>query len=604
MSQKPKYELLAPAGDVEIGRAAIDAGADAVYIGAERFGAREAAGNSMNEIASLIDYAHLFGARVYITLNTILLEDELKAAEKVARAACEAGADALIVQDMAFTQMNLPIALHASTQTFNLSPERVRLLADTGFTRVVLERGATREQIRNIHRKVPQIELEAFVHGAICVCYSGQCYLGHALCGRGGNRGNCAQPCRSKYDLTDGTGTVLVRNKTLLSVSDLNLSDQLPELAGAGVTSFKIEGRLKDRDYVTNNTAYYHQRMEALNLPRVSAGQVACDFIPDPVKSFSRGFTSYFLNGPRKGVSALESRSVGEFIGTAGKILSERSFRISLQDGASLHNGDGICLLTTEGELRGSFVNRIENGTVTTAKPLSVTSGAKLYRNYDPTFKPSTRRTIGVEITVDIVSGQVRAVDETGIRETVFCDFTTCEPAMDSERTEQSIRQGLSKSGGTIFRVTDVRIFSAGDFLPFLPASVWNRLRRESLEKLATARSRAHRQEEPGVYQACGVDSGALDFRANISNPLAEQFYREAGFNILELAAESVGSDMTGKEVMRTRFCIRREMNLCRKEKNIPAEPLYLWNNGECLELNFDCPNCEMAVIYRGRRRH
>lgn len=598
-----KTELLAPAGDAEIGRAAIDAGADAVYIGAERFGAREAAGNAMDDIAALAEYAHGFGAQVYLTMNTLLFEGELAAAEKTAWAAYEAGVDALIVQDMAFTRMELPpIALHASTQTFNLTPERASFLAAAGFSRIVLERGASLAQIRAIRATLPEhIELEAFVHGAICVSYSGQCYLGHALCGRGGNRGGCAQPCRSQYNLYNDRGQLLVRDRHLLSVRDLNLSDRLEELIGAGVCSLKIEGRLKEEGYVVNNTAYYHQRLNALGVSRISAGTVACGFTPDPSKSFSRGFTTYFWEGKRRGVLAPEAKSVGEPIGTVSRCEGS-AVVLKLKPGITINNGDGICFLSRSGKLEGASVNRTEGNRLTLNKSVNIPAGTEIFRNLDRSFRPSATRSIPA--TVVLSGSAVTATDETGISATIPLR-EGYDPASNRELAERNIRNAFSKSGGTIFEVTEVRVpdVSAGS-LPFIPASELNALRREVLAKLLRSRLAAYRRPAPFVRPETmpalppGIEG---DFRANAANSLAERFYREAGVELSEKALE-VQDDpgFSGREVMRTPYCVRREMGTCLKEHpELRDEKLFLENNGVWLELAFHCAECEMGIIYR-----
>ena len=600
-------ELLSPAGSAAVGRAAIGAGADAVYIGAERFGARSAAGNRMEEIAELAAYAHGFGARVYVTMNTLLFDDELEAARQSAWEAYEAGVDALIVQDMAFTQMDLPpIALHASTQTFNLTPERAAFLASAGFSRIVMERGASLEQIRAIRAAVPEeVELEAFVHGAICVSYSGQCYLGHALCGRGGNRGSCAQPCRARYDLCDDRGEVLLRDRSLLSMRDLNLSDRLGELIGAGVCSLKIEGRLKEAGYVVNNTAYYHRRLEESGVPRASVGRVTCDFEPQPEKSFSRGFTTYFWTGRQAGVLAPEARSMGEAIGTA--VRSEgTALTLRRRPGVVLHNGDGLCFVSPEGVLTGASVNRAEGDRLALNRPVRIPGGTELYRNFDPTFRPTAERRIGARMTFG--PERIEATDETGLTVSLQWRAEGYEPATNRALAERNIRQAFGKSGGTIFEVSEVSIgFASDTALPFVPAAELNAWRRELLGALLAARQAAYRR--PAGYVRPAVpparDPGlATDYRANIANALAERFYRSAGFEPSERALEAQADpDLTGREVMRTSYCLRRELGLCLRE--LPTtrrdERLFLQNNGIRLELMFHCASCEMGVVYRGR---
>lgn len=599
-----KIELLAPAGTAAIGRAAIDAGADAVYIGAERFGARTAAGNNMDDIAALAEYAHGFGAQVYLTMNTLLLADELEEAQHTAWAAYEAGVDALIVQDMAFTQMDLPpIALHASTQTFNLTPERALFLASAGFSRIVLERGASLAQMREIRAALPDhIELEAFIHGAICVSYSGQCYLGHVLCGRGGNRGSCAQPCRSQYNLYNDKGELLMRDKHLLSVRDLNLSDRLDELIGAGVCSLKIEGRLKEEGYVVNNTAWYHRRLCALHVPRTSVGQVECDFEPNPSKSFSRGFTTYFFGEEKRaGVLAPEAKSVGETIGTVSK-NEGTALTLKLKPGIALNNGDGICFLTAAGKLEGASVNRADGNRVLLNKAVDVKSGTEVFRNFDRSFRPTASRHIAVSITFTPTA--VTATDGTGISVCIALG-KSYETAGNRALAERNIRSSFSKSGGTVFDITKVSVPDS-EPLPFIPAAELNALRRKLLAELLSARLAAYRRPAPYVRPAVvpslppGIER---DYRANAANPLAEKFYREAGFEVVERALEAQdGPEFMGREVMRSPYCIRRETGTCLKEHpKLRGEKLFLENNGMRLELVFHCAACEMGIIYRGR---
>lgn len=601
-----KIELLAPAGTAAIGRAAIDAGADAVYIGAERFGARTAAGNSMDDIAALAEYAHGFGAQVYLTMNTLLLADELEEAQCTAWAAYEAGVDALIVQDMAFTQMDLPpIALHASTQTFNLSPERAVFLASAGFSRIVLERGASLAQIRAIRAALPDhVELEAFVHGAICVSYSGQCYLGHALCGRGGNRGGCAQPCRSQYNLYNDKGKLLIRDRHLLSVRDLNLSDRLDELIGAGVCSLKIEGRLKEEGYVVNNTAWYHRRLCALHVPRTSVGEVKCNFEPNPSKSFSRGFTTYYFGEEKRaGVLAPEAKSVGETIGVVSE-SEGRTLILRQKKGITVHNGDGICFLTASGRLEGASVNRAEGNRLFLNKAVDVKSGTEVFRNLDRSFRPTASRHIAVSVTFTPTA--VTATDKTGISAIVPLP-DNYDAASNLELAERNIRNAFSKSGGTVFDITEVFLSEVSDGpLPFIPAAELNALRRKLLAELLSARLAAYRRPAPYVRPAVvpSLPPGIKgDYRANVANPLAEKFYREAGFDIVERALEAQdGPEFLGREVMRTPYCIRRETGTCLKEHpELRGEKLFLENNGIRLELVFHCAACEMGIIYRGR---
>jgi len=617
---KNPLELLSPAANLHSGIAAIRAGADAIYIGGPDFGARRDAANSMDDIAELVKFAHGYRAKVYLAMNTIIFDDELKNAREIACRAWKIGVDALIVQDMAFLEMDLPsISLHASTQTFNMKPERVKFLEEAGFSRVILERGATLDQIKAIRRET-NVELEAFVHGAICVCYSGQCYLGHAVCGRGGNRGGCAQPCRSKYDLTDSRGNRLIENSHLLSVSDLNLSGRLEDLAAAGVTSFKIEGRLKDESYVVNNTAYYSGLLNELGKPRASSGKTTYDFEPDPARSFSRGFTEYYIDGPRPGMASGESaKATGEYIGKVSA-LSAECFEMFAGAG-NLNNGDGICFAGRDGEILGTNINKASGSRVYPNKMDGITAGTKIYRNYDRLFRPdgsSAERLIDIGIMVNILPEKIilTALDSDGhsVQTELSNNF---DAARNGALAAKSITESLSKSGGTIFRITGVEIDSDGNF-PFIPASTINAARRELLGRLLKERTDNYttpqRSKEPAGTNL--PISEALDYRENVANRLAEEFYRKHGVKDIERALETrPDEDYAGKEVMRTPFCIRREAGCCLVKDKFPAGggeklpvlsnilpgPLYLENNGMKLELRFHCETCEMSVIFLGK---
>ena len=398
-------ELLAPAKNYEYGCAAVDCGADALYVGAPGFGARVDAAVSVGDIARLCDYAHRFGVRVFVTMNTLVFADELREAERIAREVCRAGADALIVQDTAFLRMDLPpVELHASTQMCTMTPDRARFWSDAGFSRIILERAATLAEIRGIADAVPDTGIEAFVHGAICVAYSGQCYLSRSMSPRSGNRGACLQACRLPYDLVDENGKRLMSGKHLLSLRDLNLSQHLDDMANAGVSSFKIEGRLKDINYVRNVVGWYRNRLDGLiagrsDLRRASQGVSALDFSPDPRKSFSRGATSYYINGASRGAASFDTpKSFGEPVGKATRVARD------FVEGAGLGvlaAGDGVCFAGPDGGLVGTRVNRVEGDRIFLNRPGGIRAGTALFRNYDRRFvaalnRARTRRRIQV----------------------------------------------------------------------------------------------------------------------------------------------------------------------------------------------------------------
>ncbi len=601
--QKP-LELLAPAKDAAHGIAAINYGADAVYIGGPRFGARSAAGNAMDEIERLAAYAHRFGARVYMTLNTLLYDDELAEVERLVRQAWETGVDALIVQDMAFLEMDLPpIALHASTQAAIRTPERAAFLERAGFSRLILERALSLDEIRAI-RAATDAELEVFVHGAICVCYSGQCYLSQAIAGKSGNRGECLQPCRWDFSLRDGSGKTLAAGKHLLSVADLNLSDHLEALADAGATSFKIEGRLKEMTYLKNSVAYYRRKLDALlarrpEFSQASVGMVAFDFTPDPEKSFSRGFSDYFLNDTQNRVASFGTpKSVGKPLGRVARVLSDR---IELEKNASLVAGDGICFMTPAG-LTGTNVNRAEGRTVWPNRLDGFAPGAEIFRNHDHAFiraldASRTRRTIGVVASLAASPGKIMLtlVDETGLaaEKSLTGDF---DPPRDLEKNRNMWIAQLSKTGDTPFRMEGIDTVGEP---PFLPAAAINALRREAFDALEAARLAAWRRPVLAPRdEAVPYPASSLDYRANVTNALSDKFYRNHGVTGPIEPGLELQQNYEEKELMRTRYCLRREMNLCPKLKKDIPEKLFLENKNHTFALHFDCRTCEMAVVY------
>ena len=450
---KKHIELLAPAKDLTCGREAVLHGADAVYIGAPKFGARAAAGNTIDDIRALCDFAHIYNVSIYVALNTILRDDELKEAEQVIGQLYDAGVDALIIQDMGITRLNIPpIALHASTQMDNCTPEKVAFLAQAGFEQVVLARELTLEEIRRIADGVTEgVALEAFVHGALCVSYSGRCYLSAAMTGRSANRGACAQCCRLPYTMVDADGRIMAKDKHLLSLRDMNRADDLEAMIAAGVTSFKIEGRLKDVAYVKNVTAYYRRRLDEImardaSLCRSSDGRSTFTFEPRPEKSFNRGFTDYFLHGRRADITSFDTpKSIGEPMGRArvsggGLVVEGRE---------PLHNGDGLVFFNPKGELEGFRVNRAEGRRIASARLPAIRPGTMLYRNADSAFeallsKPSADRRIAVELTWrELPNGfALQIADASGCSVTVTRSFAT-EPALRPQ--EDNIRAQLSR---------------------------------------------------------------------------------------------------------------------------------------------------------------
>lgn len=597
-------ELLAPAKDLATARAAIDSGADAVYMGGPRLGARAAATNSMEDIRKAARYAHLYGARLYLTLNTIVYEHELEEARKIAQEAIDAGVDALIVQDLAYTRMGLVGAeLHASTQMYNTSPERVQFLAQAGFSRVVLERGLTGEEMREICSSA-DCEIEAFVHGAICVSGSGRCYMSRSLSHRSGNRGECSQPCRQRYDLVDGTGRTIRRGLHLLSVRDLDLSAHIGEMVDMGVVSFKIEGRLKDEAYVRNITAHYSRLLdEAIakrkGYRRASRGRSDLDFTPSPAKTFTRSGGDYIFRGKRPSLASFDTpKAMGEPLGRVKRVVG-RSF--ILEKRHTLTPGDGICFIVG-GELVGTNINTIESERITPNRMDGIVEGREIFRNFDKAFMDTlastrTRRTLPIwlSLTGSTEGVTLTARDECGT--SVTASLTQhFDTASKPEVATSSIRSSLSKSGGSPFEVRGVEINIEGA-MPFIPTGSLNALRREALERLEqalmeTLPPKNIATEDPTVRYPQRTIGGDH----NVVNSLAREFYTSHGVERIDEGYDTL-PDLDGVEVMRTPYCIRREIGQCLKQSNKLKEPLRLIHGTEEYRLRFDCKECRMYVI-------
>ena len=593
-------ELLSPAKDLDAARAAIDHGADAIYMGGARFGARQAAGNSIDDIARAAEYAHQYGARLHTTLNTVLYDDELYDAEPLARELIAAGADALIVQDMAFREMNLPIELHASTQVGNTTPEGVRFLEECGFARVILERSLSLEQIRHI-RQATTAELECFVHGAICVGHSGRCFLSRTTSSRSGNRGECSQPCRLPYDLKDESGRTILAGKHLLSVRDMDLSDELELLMDAGITSFKIEGRLKDVRYIKNVVSHYRRRIDDIlsrrrDIVRPSVGVSRIEFTPNPAKSFTRGASTYMLHGNSSGVASFDTpKAVGEYIGQV-RSLSRQGFTLDKQH--NLSAGDGICILSPKG-MGGTNVNRTEGGVVEPNRMDNISVGAKIYRNYDHRFTLSldnsrSRRTIGARAELQLCEQgcTLTITDEQGITVTVSRDVALA-PANNAEKMAATACRQIEKSGDTIFSISDVKL-SGAEY--FAPASILSEMRREALERLLVKRKAAPR------HHKIIADSGEARYPysvvtkyENVTNGKAREFYLKHGVVDIEPALECQPTQ--GERVMISSYCIRREIGECLKQGSKLKGDLYIEHGTSRYKLCFDCKRCLMMLI-------
>ena len=587
-----KIELLSPAKDCEVGIAAINHGADAVYIGGPDFGAREKATNTIQDIERLCRHAALYDAKVYVTLNTLLYDNELERARRIAHDCWNAGADALIIQDMKLLQLDLPpIPLHASTQCDNMTVDKVQLLERLGFSQVVLGRELSIREIREIRRQTT-VPLEFFVHGSLCVSHSGQCYLSQHIGNRSANRGACAQPCRLPWDLLDENGKVLIKNRHLLCLKDLNNSAHLEELMDAGITSFKIEGRMKDADYVKNVTAYYRQKIDGILSRRAeygqaSSGHCAYTFEVNPEKSFNRGFTDYFIHGRQKGIDApFTPKSMGEYI---GKVVWCNPLRIEIDTDKTLHNGDGLCFLNENNELvglRADVVNTSRDGvhTVSTNRPHGAHRGAKIYRNLDLEWQKQIAASTGNR-KIDI--GLTLAETETGYEfsaqlmtpnngchnvtalqlPTVNCQLPTEKiSANNPEKATENIRKKALQWGDTPFNPVNLTL----DFKEprLIPASVIGEMKRELVTKLTEELIENHRNNRPVRCRdgACTVST-------------------------------KIDPDEIPNVLMTCHHCIRYANGMCPKENGKAVGPLFIRNGANTFRLDFDCKNCVMQVL-------
>lgn len=599
-----KIELLAPAKNLECGIEAINHGADAVYIGAPKFSARAAAGNTLEDIKVLTDYAHQFGVKIYVALNTIFTDKELPEVEQlIHRLYYEAKIDALIIQDMGVTMLNLPpIALHASTQIDTRTAERAKFLEDTGFKQIVLARELTLTEISNIAEQV-RTPLEVFVHGALCVCYSGQCYLSQALSGRSANKGSCAQYCRLPYTLVDSEGEEIVTKKHLLSMKDLNLSDDLEDLLLAGASSFKIEGRLKDVSYVKNTVAYYRKKLDAIiskypQFIRSSVGQSSYTFEPDLNKSFNRSYTKYFLHDRASDIWSIDSpKSIGEPI---GKITEITTKFIKINTTKKIANGDGLCFFNNKKELEGMHINRVEGDRIYPATIPELKKGTYVYRNNDQEFekllaKKSAERKINISIELNEIpfGFSIQATDEEG--NYAILNFEHDKEPAQKDQTN-SIQNNLSKTGNTVFRVEEVNINYLKNW--FIPASLLSEWRRQIIEKLISVRALTYRQDIVAHKQTVhNFPVKELTYLGNVMNSKSEQFYTQHKTKVMQAAFEKKAQDNV--PLMFTRHCIKYSLGWCPKEKSGKhpyKEPFFLIYNNTRLKLSFDCKECEMKV--------
>ncbi len=606
-----RLELLSPARDLACGMAAIDHGADAVYIGPSHFGARAAAGNSVEDIAHLCTYAHQYDARVYVTVNTIIFDNELTALRQLLRQLAEAGADAVLFQDMAVPlivkEEHLPLALHASTQTDNRTASKVKWLQALGASRVVLARELSVEDITDIHRQMPDVELEVFVHGALCVSYSGLCYASQHCFHRSANRGECAQLCRMRFNLVDADGRTLQHDRYLLSLKDLNQSAHLSELIEAGATSFKIEGRLKDITYVKNTTAAYSQLLDRFisrhpdDYERASMGHCRYTFTPDLRKTFNRGYTTYFLHGRQPDIFSPDTpKAMGEFVGTVKDL---RASEIRVSGTASFANGDGLCFIDGDRRLQGFRVNRAEGNRLIVAGrlPSSLQRGMSLYRNNDQTMErllaaKSSERKIPVIMTLDTTTDGYRLTVDNGRCQ--WSQTIDCEHQQAQKPQRENIIRELTKLGNTPYECSEVRL--PDDFNLFIPASRLSELRRNTLCSSPVAHTPLAHTEN--AVPSPVIDEAGAAFQLNISNRLSHSFYTAQGVDAVpayELQEASVGSVL-----MQCRHCLRYALGHCQKHGGTAPtwhEPLFLvLDNGRRFRLQFDCKRCVMKVVSEG----
>lgn len=585
-----KVELLAPAQNLACAKAAIIYGADAVYIGANSFGARKNASNNLEDIKELVNFAHKYNVKIYVTVNTILNDNELKEAEKLINELYKIKVDALIIQDMGLLGLNLPpIELHASTQCNIRTLEKVKFFEDIGIKRAVLARELSLEKIKEIKQNT-NIELECFIHGALCVSYSGNCYMSAYIGGRSANRGECAQACRKKYSITDEKGNFIIKDKYLLSLKDLCLKDYIKELVDTGVKSFKIEGRLKDEAYVKNVVLYYRKLLDEFD--KTSDGVILSDFEPDINKTFNRGYTTYFIEKNKYDIFNFDTpKSTGEFLGVADKI-SKNGFGINTDK--KISNGDGLCFFV-DGELKGCYVNKIENNIIYPNIILkNLKTGDKIYRNFDIEFEKTVKNSKTKRlIKTDLVINDKEIILNDGIY-SVKIPYRFDEIAQNKEKMIENIKASFKKTGDSIFYIDEIQIKT--DKIPFLKISYMNELRRKLFEFLEEKRVENYKTNFFEKTKYAKYRDEFKDYRLNIHNKKAKEFYEKCEVKNIEYSPEST-KDFKNKEIMRTKHCLRRALNLCLKKGNADKLWFLIDEKNKKYPLLFDCKNCEMAII-------
>lgn len=610
-----EIELLAPAKNLECGIAAIDHGADAVYIGANSFGARVAAGNSIEDIEQLCHYAHQYNVKVYVTINTIIYDDEIDRVEGLIRQLQDIGVDAILVQDMAILKIcgNIKsrIILHASTQTDNRNIKKVEWLKKLGFSRVVLARELSLKEISAIHKAIPDIELEVFVHGALCVSYSGACYASEYCFHRSANRGNCAQFCRLKFDLRDSADKTVQKEKYMLSLKDMCRIHSLKELLDAGATSLKIEGRLKNVSYVKNVVAAYSQELDRIislypdKYKRSSAGKSVCSFKPDLNKTFNRGFTDYFLFGRKEGLASVNTpKAIGEFVGKV-KEVRQNSFSVSGTNAFS--NGDGLCFINDKQQLEGFRVNKVLNNRLFPLKmPVSLKPHMALYRNNDQLFENMmSASTANRKISINMILSAAQDYVELMMKDNdghIVIERMSYNSDKAQKSQEENMKRQLSKLGNTPYVADEIIITSATE-TRFIPSSILVELRRRTLDKFSNQFMLSQNRGSLSriLHEDTDTNINAEDINAaNVANKFARRLYDEIGPKDAPDAFETIRHDADCTQIMTSRYCIRYEMGYCTKQKGKKApwkEPLYLvLNDDRKFRLKFDCINCQMKI--------
>lgn len=585
-----KTELLAPAKNIDIAIQAINCGADAIYIGSVAFGARQNAGNSLEDIEKLVNYAHKFYVKIYVTVNTVISDGEINEVIELIKNLYKIGVDAIIIQDMAIIQLFMdnkipPIPLHISTQCNNRTIKKIKFFADMGISRVVLARELSLKQLEAISQEIKNVEFEVFAHGALCVSYSGQCYLSHFIGNRSANMGKCAQPCRKKYSLIDENGKIISKSKHLLSLKDFNTSKVLDKLVNIGITSFKIEGRLKDELYVKNVIAYYRTELDKIS-EKTSSGKITLGFKPDLEKTFNRNYTTYFLENRENCFNFNTPKFIGEKLGKVSKI-TDKYFEIDNKT-IKLNTQDGLCFNKTADI--GCIINKIEGSKIFPNKMLGIKVGMNVYRNNDSYFeknvlKSKTKRQIG--ITVQINNNIIRVTDEDN--NSIEHKIIEIELPNNPDKNKAMFIKNFSKTGNSDFYIKNIEILTD---LPFIPASQINEYRRNIFDELMIERLKNYPKITQHPLKHTDYPKNKIDYRGNVHNNIAKAFYKNCNCEVLECSFEQ-NKPNRQVELMRTKHCLKYAHNMCKSDKRL----FLIDEKGVKYPLLFDCKNCEMAIL-------